>query len=307
MVVDKVFKIYCIIMDNSYTKYLKYKKKYIDLKSQIDNNKKIKKLIGGDPINRYSRNSDIIDDFESIYKDEQNNQLPDPLLCTPFSNSSGTQPPFGSIFSGLPSFSRSSSSSSSSSIGSSSVLSPMLPLVRQTAANSYGLQISPDRIYYDPILDNSKNIIGYKYKYHDSDKEIRFQKYLLDNDINPGRFDTPMQIVIKFEDETAYFIFWPHMTITDIKTRIIQSLIYYNTPANNFSNTTNYTNYINNNTVFQFTDFFNKINYYNNNNNKSLSIFDIHLKYKNLDLDDNDTIFSHKMYGGSELILTVDF
>ena len=38
MVVDKVFKIYCIIMDNSYTKYLKYKKKYIDLKSQIDNN-----------------------------------------------------------------------------------------------------------------------------------------------------------------------------------------------------------------------------------------------------------------------------
>ena len=189
---------------------------------------------------------------------------------------------------------------------------PMLPLVRQT--NAYVLQpitISSDRIYYDPIYDNSYNIVGYKYKYHDDDKETRFKNYLSEKNINPDRFDTPMQIVIKFKDETAYFIFWPHMTIMDIKNRIIQSLNYYNMPAKNFSNTTNYTNYINNNTVFQFTNFFNEINnkiINENIKNKKLQYDDITLQYaKYLDLNDSDTIFSHKMFAGSELILKLDF
>jgi hypothetical protein len=97
------------------------------------------------------------------------------------------------------------------------------------------------------------------------------------------------------------------MTIMDIKNRIIQSLNYYNMPAKNFSNTTNYTNYINNDTVFQFTEFFNEINN-KNIKNKKLQYDDITLQYATyLDLDDSDTIFSHKMFAGSELILKVDF
>jgi hypothetical protein len=59
-------------MDNSYAKYLKYKEKYINLKTQFNNNKKMSKLIGG---GIDSENSKIISNFENQYSDEQQSSL----------------------------------------------------------------------------------------------------------------------------------------------------------------------------------------------------------------------------------------